>query len=127
METVDLASWPRRELFEFFSPISNPFYSVTFRLDVTEAAPPIPRRGACPFTTALIWLCTRAMERVDAFSYAICDGQVVRLESRRPSFTHLKARQRAVSDRHHALRRASWRTSAPPRKEKAEKQDFLST
>ena len=88
METVDLASWPRREIFEFFSPISNPFYAVSFRLDVTKLRAFTKTRGLS-FYHSLIWLCTRAMERVDAFSYAIADGQVVRLSSRRPSFTHL--------------------------------------
>ena len=33
---IDKAAWPRREIFDFFSGISNPFYAVTFRQDVTE-------------------------------------------------------------------------------------------
>ncbi len=88
MESVDLASWPRREIFEFFSPISNPFYAVSFRLDVTKLRAFTKARGLS-FYHSLIWLCTRAMERVEAFSYAISDGRVVRLPGRRPSFTHL--------------------------------------
>ena len=90
MESVDLSSWPRREIFEFFSGISNPFYSVTFRLDVTELRRYTKERGLS-FYHSLIWLCTRALERVDAFSYAVSEGRLVRLESRRPSFTHLKS------------------------------------
>ncbi len=89
MQSVDLASWPRREIYEFFSGISHPFYSVTFRLDVTALYRYTKERGLS-FYHSLIWLCTRAMERVDAFSYAVAEGRVVRLESRRPSFTHLK-------------------------------------
>lgn len=88
MESVDLASWPRREIFEFFSPISNPFYAVSFRLDVTKLRAFTKARGLS-FYHSLIWLCTRAMERVEAFSYAIAGDKVVRLSSRRPSFTHL--------------------------------------
>ena len=88
MESVDLASWPRREIFEFFSPISNPFYALSFRLDVTKLRAFTKARGLS-FYHSLIWLCTRALERVDAFSYAVADGQVVRLSSRRPSFTQL--------------------------------------
>ena len=89
MQTVDLESWPRREIFEFFSPISNPFYSVTFRLDVTKLCRYTKERGLS-FYHSLIWLCTRALEGVDAFSYAISEGRVVRLSSRRPSFTDLR-------------------------------------
>ena len=88
MESVDLASWPRREIFEFFSPISNPFYALSFRLDVTKLRAFTKARGLS-FYHSLIWLCTRAMERVEAFSYAIAGDKVVRLSSRRPSFTHL--------------------------------------
>ena len=89
MERVDLSSWPRREIFDFFSGISNPYYSVTFRLDVT-ALRKLTRERGLSFYHSLIWLCTRALARVEAFSYAIAEGQLVRLESRRPSFTHLK-------------------------------------
>ena len=90
METVDLASWSRREIFDFFSPISNPFYALSFRLDVTKLRSWTKERGLS-FYHSLIWLCTRALERVEAFSYALSDGNVVRLESRRHSFTHLPA------------------------------------
>ncbi|MBR5094673.1 MAG: chloramphenicol acetyltransferase [Oscillospiraceae bacterium] len=89
MRPVDLASWPRREIFEFFSGISWPYYSVTFRLDVTALRDYTRERGLS-FYHSLIWLCTRAIGRVEAFSYAVKDGQLLRLESRRPSFTHLK-------------------------------------
>ena len=89
MRPVELESWPRREIFRFFSGISQPFYSVTFRLDVTELRAFTKARGLS-FYHSLIWLCTRAMERVEAFSFAVRDGEVLRLDSRRPSFTHLK-------------------------------------
>ena len=89
METVDLASWPRRELYEFFKPLKNPFYSVTFRLDVTRLHAFTQTRGLS-FYYALVYLSTRALNAVDAFSYAVEGGQVVRLPERKPSFTDLK-------------------------------------
>ncbi len=89
MRPVDPESWPRREIFAFFSGISNPFYAVTFRLDVTALRRYTKERGLS-FYHSMIWLCTRALARVEAFSYALREGQLVRLESRRPSFTHLK-------------------------------------
>ena len=123
METVDLASWPRRELFEFFSPISNPFYAVSFRLDVTKLRTFTRERGLS-FYHSLIWLCTRALERVDAFSYAIADGQVVRLPGRRPSFTHLPK----GSEQFRIVTlpcEGSLEDFCAAAKEKAEKQDFF--
>ena len=36
MHKIDMNAWPRAELFRFFSGVSQPFYSVTFRVDVTN-------------------------------------------------------------------------------------------
>ena len=33
---IEKTEWTRREIFDFFSGVSNPFYAVTFRQDVTE-------------------------------------------------------------------------------------------
>ena len=123
MQTVDFASWPRREIFEFFSPISHPFYSVTFRLDVTKLHRYTRERGLS-FYHSLIWLCTRALERVDAFSYAVADGRVVRLESRRPSFTHLKKGSETFQIVTMPCE-GSMEEFCAAAKEKAEKQDYF--
>ena len=123
MESVDLSAWPRREIFEFFSGISCPYYSVSFRLDVTALRRYTRERGLS-FYHSLIWLCTRALARVEAFSYALSEGQVVKLSRRRPSFTHLKPGSE------------SFQIVTPPweerledfcaaAKEQAEKQDFF--
>ncbi len=36
MRKIDLSAWPRAELFRFFSGVSQLFYSVTFRVNVTD-------------------------------------------------------------------------------------------
>ena len=36
MKKIDTERWERRELYDFFSGMSQPFYSVTFQVDVTE-------------------------------------------------------------------------------------------
>lgn len=35
-QKIDFSSWPRREIFSFFSSLDQPFYSVCFRVDVTR-------------------------------------------------------------------------------------------
>ncbi len=55
MQPVDFGRWPRREIFEFFSGISDPFYAVTFRLDVTRLCEHSKARGLS-FYHSLIWL-----------------------------------------------------------------------
>ena len=82
-------NWSRRELFEFFSRVSDPFYSVSFRLDVTRLRAFCKERGLS-FYYAMIWLSTKAFNDTPAFSYLLRDGELARLPARRPSFTDLK-------------------------------------
>ena len=86
---IDMNTWPRREIYDFFSPISNPFYSVTFTLDVTNLYRYVKERELS-FYYALVYLCTRAVNRVEAFLYTIEDGKVRMYDKRQPSFTDLE-------------------------------------
>ena len=63
-QIVDRAAWPRRELFEFFSPMSQPFFSVTFRQDVTRLYA-FTKENRLSFYHSLVHLCTQAVNRVD--------------------------------------------------------------
>ncbi|MGN0747374.1 MAG: CatA-like O-acetyltransferase, partial [Aristaeellaceae bacterium] len=89
MKVIDMAAWPRREIFGFFSGVSNPFYSVTVQVDVTPLAAWAKREGLS-FYYALVYLCTQAVNRTEAFRYDIREGQVVLHDRREPSFTDLK-------------------------------------
>lgn len=86
---IDMSAWPRREIYDFFSPISNPFYSVTFTLDVTNLYRCVKERELS-FYYALVYLCTQAVNRVEAFLYTIVDGKVRIYDKRQPSFTDLE-------------------------------------
>ena len=88
-QKVELAAWPRRELFEFFGGVSNPYYMVTFRQDVTKLHHYAKRHGLSFYYT-LIYCCTQAINQVAAFRYAIRGGEVYCLDKRMPSFTDLK-------------------------------------
>ena len=81
--------WERKELFDFFSGVSDPFYSVSFRLDVTRLYEHCKARGLS-FYYALVWLSTKAINETPTFSYALRGGELVRLKERRPSFTDLR-------------------------------------
>lgn len=88
-QTIDRASWPRRELFDFFSPMSQPFFSVTFRQDVTRLYQ-FARENRLSFYHSLVYLCTRAVNQVEAFRYALRGEELVLFDRRNPSFTDLK-------------------------------------
>ena len=87
--TVDKAAWPRREIFEFFSPMSQPFFSVTFRQDVTRLYQ-FSKENRLSFYHSLVFLSTQAVNQVEAFRYALRGEDLVLFDRRNPSFTDLK-------------------------------------
>lgn len=89
MQKIDHSTWPRAEKFGFFSAVSQPFYSVTFRVDVTNLHAYTKQRGLS-FYYALVYLATNAVNAVENFRYTIRDGEVYLLDERIPSFTDLK-------------------------------------
>ena len=89
MKEVNMAAWPRKEIFDFFSHTERPFYSVSFRLDVAVARRFARARGLS-FYYAMVWLVTEAVNRVEAFRYTILDGKVYLLPRREPSFTDMR-------------------------------------
>lgn len=89
MEQISLENWGRREAYAFFSGISDPFYSVTFALDVTGLYHYVKREGLS-FYYALVFLSTQAVNETPAFLYLPKGEAVFRLERREPSFTDLK-------------------------------------
>lgn len=89
MKKIDTERWERRELYDFFSGMSQPFYSVTFQVDVTELYQYVKQKGLS-FYHALVWLCTKAANRVENFRYTVREKDVWLLDERFPSFTELK-------------------------------------
>lgn len=89
MQKIDLSTWPRAELFRFFSGVSQPFYSVTFRVDVTNLHAYAKAHGIS-FYYALGYLVTDAVNAVENFRYTIRAGEVWLLDERIPSLTDRK-------------------------------------
>ncbi len=89
MKKIDIDLWERKELFEFFSKMSQPFYSVTFTVDVTKLYNFVKSRELS-FYYALVFLCTEAVNDTEAFLYVAREGGIYKLSRREPSFTDLK-------------------------------------
>lgn len=77
-KVIDYASWPRREMYEFFSAADQPFYNVAFRLDVTRAYN-FAKENSLSFYMVMTYLVTKAINSVEAFRYAKLDGEIVLL------------------------------------------------
>lgn len=89
MKKLDPEHWKRREAYEFFSNISDPFYMATFRQDVTELYE-YTKKHSLSFYYGMIWLCTKALNDIEAFRIGIKDEELVIYPYRRPSFTDLR-------------------------------------
>jgi len=86
MKALDMNTWPRREAYGFFSGLSNPFYMVSFKVDVTRLYDYTKAHGLS-FYMGMVWACTRAVNQVAAFRVALREGQLVEVDRRDPSFT----------------------------------------
>ena len=87
MERIDRSQWRRSAHCDFFGGIEVPFYSVTFRLDVTALAA-YCKAHALSFYAGMIWCTMRALNGVDEFLYEIHGEDVFRLPLRNPSYTY---------------------------------------
>ena len=88
-QKIDLPSWPRRDIFSFFSVLDQPFYSVCFRVDVTQLHAYTKTHGLS-FYYVMTYLVTQAVNEVENLRYTIRDDSVCLLDKRTPSFTELK-------------------------------------
>lgn len=89
IETIDQATWCRREAFELFSGVDYPFYSVTIPLDVTGVKA-MSKQSGLSFYYLMIWVCTKAVNSVREFRMRVRGERVVLLERTDPSFTDLQ-------------------------------------
>lgn len=85
---IDKARWPRRECFEFFSPLAWPFYSITFPVEVT-ALRRFAKEEGLSFYLCMVYAVTKAMEGVEAFRYKCRGEEIVLHDHLIPSFTDL--------------------------------------
>lgn len=89
MQIIDRSQWERNEIFTFFSRFEYPFYSVTLPVDVTPVRQ-FARENQLSFYHLMIWLCTKAVNRVPALRMRVRGEEVVLLDRTDPSFTAMR-------------------------------------
>ena len=72
---IDINTWPRREMFYYFSKMAPTGYSLTVTVDVTKMYKTVKAAGM-KFFPAYLWLVTRCLNEQTEFKCAIKDGQV---------------------------------------------------
>ena len=98
-QKIDLPSWPRRDIFSFFSVLDQPFYSVCFRVDVTQLHTYTKTHGLS-FYYVMTYLVTQAVNEVENLRYTIRDDSVFSAGQTHPELYRAEKGQRAVPDHH---------------------------
>src|SRR6266481_3950431 len=75
--SLDLSSWHRRELFEFFRGYANPYFNICTRLDVTKLMELLRERPGVSVSLAYHYFALRIANEIEPFHYRLKDGRVV--------------------------------------------------
>ena len=73
---LDLATWSRRELFDFFIDYTQPYFNVCTRVDVTNLVAFVRRRSDLKISVALHYFSLRLANEIEPFRYRLKDKQV---------------------------------------------------
>jgi len=74
---IDLDSWPRRAVFEFYLPFDKPYFNVCMQLDVTNLLKELKKRKGTSVWLTYHYLALRAANEIEPFRYRLRDGKVL--------------------------------------------------
>ncbi|MGI8835587.1 MAG: CatA-like O-acetyltransferase [Pyrinomonadaceae bacterium] len=74
---LDVATWSRRQLFEFFLDYDNPYFNVCLRLDVTDVLSWLRSRTRVSVSLANHYFALRVANEIEPFRYRLEDGKVL--------------------------------------------------
>ncbi len=90
MKTLDINNWERQQLFEHFMKFSDPYFGVTFKVDVTQAYKYSKTHGI-PFFVKYLHACMQAINAVENLRYRIEEeNQVIVYDTIHASATILR-------------------------------------
>ena len=74
---LDVASWARRDTFEFFRHFDKPYFNVCTTLDVTNLLEFLKSRSGYSVSLAYHYFAVRAANEIEPFRYRLKDGRVI--------------------------------------------------
>lgn len=77
---LDLDTWPRRDLFEFYRHFDKPYFNVCTRLDVTNLLSALSTRKEISVSLAYHYFALRTANEIEPFRYRLRDGKIVVLD-----------------------------------------------
>jgi chloramphenicol O-acetyltransferase type A len=75
--SLDLNSWHRRELFEFFRGYANPYFNICTRLDITKLMELLRERPGVSVSLAYHYFALRIANEIEPFHYRLKDDEVI--------------------------------------------------
>jgi len=74
---LDIESWARRDLFEFFCGYEKPHFNICTRLDVTRLLSLLRDRPGVSVSLAYLYFALRVANEIEPFHYRLKDGKVI--------------------------------------------------
>ena len=88
MKKIDLATWPRKAVFEFYRDFDYPQINICVDIDVTSTLRYLEVQNLSKFKT-ILWAISHVANSIDEFKYRIRKGDVILHDRVHPSFTVL--------------------------------------
>ena len=74
---IDLETWPRKAVFEFYLPFDKPYFNVCTQLDVTNLLKELKKRPGTSVWLTYHYLAVRAANEIEPFRYRLRQGKVL--------------------------------------------------
>lgn len=74
---LDVTTWARREIFEFFRDFDKPYFNISTQLDVTCLLALLRSRPNVSLMLAYHYFALRAANEIEPFRYRLRDGKVI--------------------------------------------------
>jgi len=78
MEFLDIETWNRKQHFEYFKQLIDPYFGVTVEVDVTKAYQ-TAKEKEIPFFVLYLHACMKAINVVENFKYRITEDERIRI------------------------------------------------
>lgn len=74
---IDLDTWPRRGVFEFYLPFDKPYFNVCLQLDVTTLIAELKKREKTSLWLTYHYIALKAANEIEPFRYRLRQGKVL--------------------------------------------------
>lgn len=74
---LDLDTWPRRQVFEFYRNFDKPYFNVCVRLDVTKLVSELKKHPGISVALTYHYFALKAANEIEQFRYRLRDGRVL--------------------------------------------------